>query len=83
MFRLVYSLSERERIWQKVRAVVELRRNVRASQREGRNGEVRCAWDSGNGLGLVVSKALENDGVDESTSLLGPEGQGDNFIEGV
>lgn len=45
VLRSVHSLSERERIWQKVRAVVELNSNVRTSQREGRNGEVGRAWE--------------------------------------
>lgn len=45
VLRSVHSLSERERIWQKVKAVVELNSNVRTSQREGRNGEVGRAWE--------------------------------------
>lgn len=45
VLRSVHSLSERERIWQKVRAVVEQNSNVRTSQREGRSGEVGRAWE--------------------------------------
>lgn len=45
VLRSVHSLSEREHIWQKVRAVVELNSNVRTSQREGRSGEVGRAWE--------------------------------------
>ncbi|KAF7560846.1 hypothetical protein G7046_g3299 [Stylonectria norvegica] len=45
VLRAVHSLSERERIWQRVKAVVELNSNVRTSQREGRSGEVGRAWE--------------------------------------
>ncbi|KYK56869.1 hypothetical protein DCS_03875 [Drechmeria coniospora] len=45
VLRTIHSLAERERIWQRVRAVVELNSNVRTSQREGRNGEVGRAWE--------------------------------------
>ncbi|KAI6783743.1 Man1-Src1p-C-terminal domain [Emericellopsis cladophorae] len=39
VLRSVHSLREREHIWQKVKAVVEMNSNVRTSQREGANGE--------------------------------------------
>ncbi|PHH88006.1 hypothetical protein CDD83_8129 [Cordyceps sp. RAO-2017] len=45
VLRSVHSLAERERIWQKVKAVVEQNSNVRTSQREGRSGEVGRAWE--------------------------------------
>lgn len=45
VLRSIHSLSARERIWKRVRAVVELNSNVRTSQREGRNGEVGRAWE--------------------------------------
>ncbi|ENH61178.1 Inner nuclear membrane protein SRC1 [Fusarium oxysporum f. sp. cubense race 1] len=45
VLRAIHSLSERERIWQRVRAVVEQNSNVRTSQREGRSGEVGRAWE--------------------------------------
>ncbi|KAF4965064.1 hypothetical protein FSARC_7098 [Fusarium sarcochroum] len=45
VLRTVHSLSERERIWQRVRVVVEQNSNVRTSQREGRSGEVGRAWE--------------------------------------
>ncbi|EQL00461.1 Inner nuclear membrane protein MAN1 [Ophiocordyceps sinensis CO18] len=45
VLRSVHSLSERERIWQRVRAVVEQNSNVRTGQREGRSGEVGRAWE--------------------------------------
>jgi Man1-Src1p-like protein len=45
VLRSRHSLAERERIWAKVRAVVEQNSNVRTGQREGRNGEVGRAWE--------------------------------------
>lgn len=45
VLRAVHSLSERERIWQKVKAVIDQNSNIRTSQREGRNGEVGRAWE--------------------------------------
>lgn len=45
VLRAVHSLSERERIWRSVKAVVEQNSNVRTSQREGRSGEVGRAWE--------------------------------------
>jgi hypothetical protein len=45
VLRAVHSLSERERIWQRVKAVVEQNSNIRTSQREGRSGEVGRAWE--------------------------------------
>ncbi|KAI1872490.1 hypothetical protein JX265_005370 [Neoarthrinium moseri] len=45
VLRTVHSLRQREKIWQRVRAVVEQNSNVRTSQREGRSGEVGRAWE--------------------------------------
>ncbi|KAI0175715.1 Man1-Src1p-C-terminal domain-containing protein [Hypoxylon sp. FL1284] len=45
VLRSVHKLSRREKIWQRVHAVVEQNSNVRTSQREGRSGEVGRAWE--------------------------------------
>ncbi len=45
VLRATHSLAERERVWQRVRAVVEQNSNVRPGQREGRDGEVGRAWE--------------------------------------
>ncbi|PSR91916.1 Man1-Src1p-C-terminal domain-domain-containing protein [Coniella lustricola] len=45
VLRSIHRLAERERIWQRVRAVVEQNTNVRTGQREGKNGEVGRAWE--------------------------------------
>lgn len=55
ILRSVHRLSERERIWQRVRAVVEQNTNVRTGQREGNNGEVGRAWEW-----IGPSGAIEN-----------------------
>ena len=45
VLRSVHRLSEREAIWQKVKAVVEQNSNIRTSQRQGKNGEIGRAWE--------------------------------------
>lgn len=45
VLRSMHSLADRERLWRRVRAVVEQNSNVRTGQREGRNGEVGRAWE--------------------------------------
>ncbi|KAG5978997.1 hypothetical protein E4U55_005678 [Claviceps digitariae] len=45
VLRRIHTLSERDRIWKRVRAVVEQNSNVRTGQRESRNGEVGRAWE--------------------------------------
>ena len=45
VLRTTHSLAERERIWQRVKAVVEMNSNVRTSNREGRSGEIARAWE--------------------------------------
>jgi hypothetical protein len=45
VLRATHSLAQRERVWQKVRAVVEQNSNVRTGQRESNNGEVGRAWE--------------------------------------
>ncbi|KAK0618307.1 Man1-Src1p-C-terminal domain-containing protein [Bombardia bombarda] len=45
VLRSIHTLDQRERIWQRVRAVVEQNSNVRTGQRESHNGEVGRAWE--------------------------------------
>jgi hypothetical protein len=45
VLRSRHSLAERDRIWQRVRAVVEQNSNVRTGQRESHDGEVGRAWE--------------------------------------
>lgn len=45
VLRSIHKLSVRDRIWAKVKTVVEQNSNVRTSQREGRSGEVGRAWE--------------------------------------
>ncbi|KAK0656385.1 Man1-Src1p-C-terminal domain-containing protein [Cercophora newfieldiana] len=45
VLRSMHSLADRDRLWQRVRAVVEQNSNVRTGQRESHNGEVGRAWE--------------------------------------
>ncbi len=45
VLRSLHSLAARDRLWQRVRVVVEQNSNVRTGQRESRNGEVGRAWE--------------------------------------
>jgi len=40
-----HSIVKREKLWSKVRKVVETNANVRAGQRESRNGEISRVWE--------------------------------------
>jgi hypothetical protein len=40
-----FSPQRRERLWTKVKVVVEMNANVRASVREGKHGEVSRVWE--------------------------------------
>ncbi|TAQ89238.1 hypothetical protein B7494_g2446 [Chlorociboria aeruginascens] len=40
-----HSIKKREYVWNKVKKVVEMNANIRASQREGRNGEISRVWE--------------------------------------
>ncbi|POS74546.1 hypothetical protein DHEL01_v207060 [Diaporthe helianthi] len=43
--RAVHSISQRDRIWKRVKAVIDQNSNVRTGQREGVNGEIGLAWE--------------------------------------
>jgi len=45
LLRSMHSLADRERLWQRVRALVEQNANVRTGQRESHNGEMGRAWE--------------------------------------
>ena len=45
VLRQEFSLQRRDAIWTKVKDVVEMNANVRASVREGRGGEVSRVWE--------------------------------------
>ncbi|KAL2269944.1 hypothetical protein VTJ83DRAFT_2128 [Remersonia thermophila] len=77
VLRHIHSVAERERIWQRVRAVVEQNSNVRTGQREGRNGEVGRAWEwigpsRGGAIGDgSVRKRRSGRGVSWGADLMG------------
>lgn len=76
ILRSVHSLSERERIWQRVRVVVEQNTNVRTGQREGNNGEVGRAWEWIGPIGAIENGARRRKGgrVSWDADLNGLEG---------
>ncbi|KAI1332512.1 Man1-Src1p-C-terminal domain-containing protein [Xylariaceae sp. FL0255] len=45
ILRKYHKLGDRERLWSRIKKVVEQNSNVRTGQREGRNGEVGRAWE--------------------------------------
>lgn len=45
VLRYEHSLRKREALWTKVKKVVEMNANVRASQRQARNGEISRVWE--------------------------------------
>ncbi|KAK3996337.1 Man1-Src1p-C-terminal domain-containing protein [Cladorrhinum sp. PSN332] len=45
LLRSMHNLADRERLWQRVRALVEQNANVRTGQRESHNGEMGRAWE--------------------------------------
>lgn len=45
VLRSEHSISKREATWKRVKKVVEMNANVRASQREARNGEISRVWE--------------------------------------
>jgi len=50
-----HSVSKREALWSRVRKVVEMNANVRASQREDRNGEISRVWEWIGAVGAIES----------------------------
>lgn len=48
-----HSVSKREALWTRVRSVVEMNANVRASQREDRNGEISRVWEWIGAVGSI------------------------------
>ncbi|KAL8799755.1 MAG: hypothetical protein Q9182_005661 [Xanthomendoza sp. 2 TL-2023] len=53
VLRNEFSAKRREALWKRVRAVVEMNANVRASERELRAGDVSRVWEWIGNLGLV------------------------------
>ena len=58
--------SRREKLWKRVRTVVEGNANVRASVREGRGGDVSRVWEWIGGIGGVGGGELEGNRRDSS-----------------
>ncbi|KAI9775714.1 MAG: inner nuclear membrane protein enriched at telomere/subtelomere region [Geoglossum umbratile] len=74
-----FSLERREMVWKRVRAVVERNANVRASVREGGNGEVGRVWEWIGGVG----GAGEDSGGRRSARISLGEEAPSKWLEGV
>lgn len=53
VLREEFSAKRRERVWKRVKGVVEMNSNVRAAVREGRVGEVGRVWEWIGSVGLL------------------------------
>lgn len=40
-----HSIKKREKVWKRVRDIVEMNANIRSAQRESRNGEISRVWE--------------------------------------
>jgi hypothetical protein len=54
-----HSISKREKLWAKVRNVVEMNANVRSSQRESRSGEISRVWEWIGAVGGLENRERE------------------------
>lgn len=71
--RSTHSVAERNRIWDRVKSVVEQNSNVRTGQREGKNGEVGRAWEW-----IGPSRAIEGNARRRRTRVSWGAGIADN-----
>jgi hypothetical protein len=58
MLRDEFSVQRREELWKRVRTVVEMNANVRASVRESRSGEVSRVWEWIGSVGNALDDNL-------------------------
>ena len=66
-----FSARRRENIWKKVKAVVELNANVRASVREGRGGDVSRVWEWIGSVGLLMGDEYQQQQQQQQHTLSG------------
>ena len=84
VLRARHSLKDRERVWTKVRAVVEQNSNVRTGQREGRNGEVGRAWEwIGPSSGTMITEGASARRRKSGRVSWGPDVKGNEEEEGM
>ncbi len=62
MLRDEFSAKRREGLWKRVKAVVEMNANIRASVREGRGGEVSRVWEWIGNLGIMDDSGRRESG---------------------
>ncbi|KAH0556374.1 hypothetical protein GP486_005702 [Trichoglossum hirsutum] len=87
-----FSPQRRERLWTKVKAVVEMNANVRASVREGKHGEVSRVWEWIGAVGMLEdvegggrrrSKRISSSAGSSPVSGEGKMMQSKNWHEGM
>ncbi|KAL9021434.1 MAG: hypothetical protein Q9185_001331 [Variospora sp. 1 TL-2023] len=79
-----FSSKRREAMWKRVRAVVELNANVRASERELRGGDVSRVWEWIGNLGLVDDAWGESSGRKSGVRFsMGGQRKGDATPDGM
>lgn len=69
-----FSPRRREELWKRVRTVVEMNANVRASVREGRGGEVSRVWEWIGSVGAIEDGGGGSAGRARSRLSLGAPG---------
>lgn len=67
-----FSAKRRERLWKRVKAVVEMNANVRASVREGRGGDVSRVWEWIGSVGFIEDAWAVSGRRESSRLSLGP-----------
>ncbi|KAI9745346.1 MAG: inner nuclear membrane protein enriched at telomere/subtelomere region [Claussenomyces sp. TS43310] len=78
-----HSISKREALWSRVRRVVELNANVRASQREGRNGEISRVWEWIGAVGPIDAADRERARRKSGRVSWGTYGEGSSPVSGT
>jgi len=62
VLRAEHSLTKRDKVWMKVKQVVETNANIRANSRESKNGEISRVWEW---IGALESIGERDGGVRE------------------
>ncbi|KAL9061399.1 MAG: hypothetical protein Q9206_000562 [Seirophora lacunosa] len=78
-----FSSKRRDAMWKRVRAVVEMNANVRASERELRAGDVSRVWEWIGNLGLVDDPWAESGRRSGVRFSMGGQRRGDSTPDGT
>jgi len=78
-----HSISKREALWARVRKIVEMNANIRASQREGRNGEISRVWEWIGAVGPIESADSDRGRRKSGRVSWGAYGEGSSPVSGT